>query len=189
LGVHVGWLDVLSFDLAPLGLTMRRSEERDAEFETFFVEQYDAIVQSVTFVCGDAERASDATQEAFIRAYARWNKIRRYDNAGAWVRRIAINISRDAHRADSRRSRREERASPPAPSSPHEVNDHDSVLRILENLPERQRAVAALFYLEDMAVTEISALLDIAEGTVRFHLSEAHSRLREHLDRRHDRAR
>ncbi len=168
---------------------MRRGDEREAEFETFFVEQYDAVAQSVRFVCGDAERANDATQEAFIRAYARWNRIRRYDNAGAWVRRIAINISRDAHRADTRRSRREERAAPPIPSSPHQVDDHSSVLDLLEKLPERQRAVAALYYLDDMAVAEISTVLDIAEGTVRFHLSEAHARLREHLDRRQQRAR
>ena len=185
MGLSVRWTDILSFDVLPLGLTMPRRDDRDAEFEAFFVAQYDSIAQSVAFVCGDAQRADDATQEAFIRAYARWNKIRRYDNVGAWVRRIAINASRDAHRADTRRSRREERAAPPAPTPAFATDDDDTALRLLENLPDRQRAIAALFYLDDLTVPEISEVLDIAEGTVRFHLSQARTRLREHLDRSH----
>ena len=165
---------------------MFNRDDREAEFERFFIENYDTITASVAFVCGDAERAADATQEAFIKAYARWNKIRRYDNAGAWVRRIAINASRDAHRAEARRNRRERRAAP-APSA-WQADDETSTLELLEHLPERQRAVAALFYLDDLSVAEIGDVLDIAEGTVRFHLSQARGRLRDHLDRSHDRA-
>jgi RNA polymerase sigma-70 factor (ECF subfamily) len=188
LGLDVRWADLFSIDLARLGLTMPRRDDRDAEFEAFFVEHYDAIAQSVAFVCGDAQRADDATQEAFIKAYARWNKVRRYDNVGAWIRRIAINASRDAHRADTRRTRREERALAQASNETSDVGGSDSTLRLLETLPERQRAIAALYYLDEMPVPDIAAVLGIAEGTVRFHLSEARNRLREHLDRRHDRA-
>jgi RNA polymerase sigma-70 factor (ECF subfamily) len=183
-------VDLFSVDLVPHDLTMTSRTERDAEFEAFFVEQYDAIAASVALVCGDGQRADDATQEAFIRAYARWNKIRRYDNVGAWVRRVAINASRDAHRAEGRRNRRESRAASQTPAA--HLGDHadgdDSTLRLLETLPDRQRAVAALFYLDDMPVPAIAQVLDIAEGTVRFHLSEARTRLRDHLERSRDRA-
>jgi len=178
------WLDPLPVDGLHY-LTMSDRDERELEFERFFVDHYDAIAQSVAFVCGDAERANDATQEAFIKAYSRWNKVRRYDNVGAWIRRIAINATRDAHRADTRRSRREERAAPP-PNPVWEAGE--SSLELLGHLPDRQRAVAALYYLDDMPIAEISAVLDIAEGTVRFHLSQARSQLRQHLERSHDRA-
>ncbi len=174
-------VDPLSLHL-PRWLTMRSGNDREAEFERFFLAHYDSIAQSVAFVCGDVERANDATQEAFIKAYARWNKVRRYDNAGAWVRRIAINASRDTRRSDTRRLRREERAAPVGEDD-GAADDHASVLELLEYLPGRQRAIAALFYLDDMSTGEIAAVLNIAEGTVRFHLSQARSRLRDHLDR------
>lgn len=158
---------------------MTRQSDRDQEFEALFVAEFDSILQSVTFVCGDQERASDATQEAFIKAYARWSRVRRYDNPAAWIRRIAINGTRDIHRSEARRSRREQR-----------VADQDAIveplhgesgLDLLSSLPERQRAVAALFYLDDLPTAEIGELLDISEGTVRFHLSEARTRLRSSL--------
>ena len=41
------------------------------------------------------------------------------------------------------------------------------------DLPDRQRSIAALYYLDDLSVADISDTLDIAEGTVRFHLSQA----------------
>ena len=165
-------------------LSMTRRSAREESFEAFFLDQYDIIARSVAFVCGDRDRAADATQEAFIRAYARWSKVRRYENPSAWVRRIAINISRDTHRSETRRRRREERVAGPThvPSSVDEPGA--GVLDLLEGLPDRQRAIAALFYLDDLPVAEISAALDIAEGTVRFHLNQARAALRQQLDER-----
>jgi RNA polymerase sigma-70 factor (ECF subfamily) len=169
---------VFDFLGAPAESVTMRRHDRDREFETQFLALYDSVLQSVTYVCGDRDRAADAVQEAFIRAYARWSRLREYDNLAAWVRRTAINITRDAHRSDTRRLRRERRvavdeavvdATPSAGSSP---------LDLLAGLPDRQRAIAALYYLDDFPVDEIARVLGIAEGTVRFHLSEARQRLR-----------
>ncbi|MEZ5166579.1 MAG: sigma factor [Acidimicrobiales bacterium] len=57
--------------------------------------------------------AAGAVQGTFIRAYARWPRIRRYDRPEAWVRRVAINRSRDHFRAASRRTKYETEASVP----------------------------------------------------------------------------
>jgi RNA polymerase sigma-70 factor (ECF subfamily) len=140
-------------DVGRSGLMPRLRTRHDADFEQFFLEQFTPVASSVRHVCGDAERASDATQEAFIRAYRRWNRLRQYDDPAGWVRRVALDT-------------------PGSESSPHDV---------LAALPERQRAVAALYYLDDMTAAEISELLGIAEGTVRFHLSAARVTLRSNL--------
>ena len=60
--------------------------------------------------------------------------------------------------------------------------DSSPALDSLRSLPERQRAIAALYYLDDLSVADISETLEIAEGTVRFHLSQARARLRAELD-------
>ena len=45
-------------------------------------------------------------------------------------------------------------------------------------LPDQQRAVAALFYLEDVSVSEIAKTLGISTGAVKFHLNRARTNLR-----------
>jgi RNA polymerase sigma-70 factor (ECF subfamily) len=158
-------------------LIMRLGRSRDDGFEQFFLAHFEHVAASVRYVCGDAERANDATQEAFIRAYARWGRVRHYDNPAGWVRRIAINATRDAFRSDTRRARREQSTA----SKGEQLVEHElpgSSLGLLDSLPDRQRAIAALYYLDDLTVAEISDLLGIAEGTVRFHLSQARASLR-----------
>jgi DNA-directed RNA polymerase specialized sigma24 family protein len=44
-------------------------------------------------------------------------------------------------------------------------------------LPRQQRAVIALFYLEDRPVAEIATLLGCSEGTVKTHLSRGRAAL------------
>jgi RNA polymerase sigma-70 factor (ECF subfamily) len=169
--------DILRYTIGDLNVRLRRGDD---EFEQFFLGHFASVAASVRHVCGDAERASDATQEAFIRAYRRWNRLRDYDNPAAWVRRIAINVTRDVHRSESRRTQRELRNTPAELHAPA-LDPAGTPIDLLAALPDRQRAIAALYYLDDVPVGEISELLGIAEGTVRFHLSQARATLRTQL--------
>jgi len=47
---------------------------------------------------GSWEAAEDATQEAFLRAHRDWERVGRYDQPGAWVRRVAANLAVSALR-------------------------------------------------------------------------------------------
>lgn len=153
----------------------------DPDFDRFFLAHYDGLVRSLTVIVGDQSRADDCVQEAFIRAYSRWRRVRRYDNPATWVRRVAINLSRDANRSDSRRRRREdsERSRATAESSPEDqVLDNIELVSLLQRLTPQQRAVAALFYIEDISIAEIAASLDLSTGAVKFHLNRARSSLK-----------
>jgi len=155
----------------------------DREFEQFFSANYDAVVAALAAITGDHERAVDATQEAFIKAYSRWPKIRSYDLPGAWVRRIAINASRDSIRAERRRRHREQpHLSSPASLPVERIVGDDFARQLLAGLPRRQREVAALYYLDDRSVGEISSILGVSSGTVKSQLAEARSRMRTSLD-------
>lgn len=154
----------------------------DDEFERFFLANYDAVLRVLVVTTGDRERAIDATQEAFIRAYARWSKIRGYESPAGWVRRVALNASRDSYRSDRRRRRREE-AVPTALEAPQGYHSDSSAHEMLQILPDRQREVATLFYVDDRSVAEIASILQLNEGTVKSHLSDARDRLRSVIDR------
>jgi RNA polymerase sigma-70 factor (ECF subfamily) len=160
------------------------SVSTDDDFERFFLANYDSIVRSVTMITGDRERATDAVQDAFIKAYAKWGALRSYELPAAWIRRIAINRCHDSHRSDRRRARRERPYVASPTSSPAEgVVGMTVALQLLQCLPPQQRAVAVLFYLDDLSIEEIGLILGLNEGTVKFHLNKARNRLREVLTR------
>src|SRR5258707_1109426 len=71
---------------------------RDVDFDEMFRRHYEPMVRALGLGCGDFEAAGDAVQEAFIKAYARWRKIRRYESPAGWVRHVALNRLRDHFR-------------------------------------------------------------------------------------------
>lgn len=156
----------------------------DAEFEDFFAAHHDGVLRTLTAAVGnDHDAAVDATQDAFIKAHARWSTVRSYDKPEAWVRRIAINTSRDRLRSERRRRDREVTVEATAMASMADPAsdrlDADTAIReILDALPPRQRTIASMFYVEDRSVDEIAESLEIAPGTVKSQLSEARGRLR-----------
>jgi RNA polymerase sigma-70 factor (ECF subfamily) len=153
--------------------------ELDAEFEQFFLAQHDSILRALDAMTGDHEAAVDATQDAFIKAHARWSVIRTYDAPGTWVRRIAINVSRDHMRSERRRRDREATlGAADEPSATDRFEADANVNELLDRLPQRQREVATLYYVEDRSVDDIARQLDVSSGTVKSYLAEARDRLR-----------
>jgi DNA-directed RNA polymerase specialized sigma24 family protein len=53
--------------------------------------------------------------------------------------------------------------------------------RALRALPRRQARAVALFYVEDLSVQQIAAVLGCAEGTVKAHLAKARHSLAKRL--------
>ena len=159
-----------------------------SDFDAFFEAHYGRLVGSLGAAFGDSEAADEAVQDAFIRAYARWSRVRRLDAPAAWVRRVAINRLRDGHRSRLRRERAEDRAADhgargvqadPVADGP---DQWDVVRRALAYLPERQRIAVALYYVEDLSVRDIAMSMRISEGAVKAHLSQGRSKLAAVLD-------
>jgi RNA polymerase sigma-70 factor (ECF subfamily) len=163
------------------GTSPRPATPRDDQvtFEEFFTARHDAVLRSVAATIGDREVAVDATQDAFIKAHARWSTLRTYDAPDAWVRRIAINVSRDRLRSDRRRRDREASVAPTVVPDVTERFAADAGANdLLADLAPRQREVAELFYVEDRSIEEISDRLGLTTGAVKFHLARARDRLR-----------
>lgn len=150
-----------------------------ADFDAVFVESHARLVRSLTLVCGDAEVAADCVADAFERAYVRWRKVGRLDDPVGWVRRVAINRSRDVHRRLVRRDRAVERLASRTEVLWEDLDPEDeSLLAAVASLSPQQRAVVALHYLEDLSVAEVAAAMGLSDGAVKYHLHEARGRLR-----------
>ena len=72
------------------------------DFEAVFVRHFSGLVRALTVVCGDRETAADCVQEAFARAHERWDRLEGYEDPVGWIRHVAINLARDAHRRSRR---------------------------------------------------------------------------------------
>jgi RNA polymerase sigma-70 factor (ECF subfamily) len=156
-----------------------------SEFDRFVREHQRALRGLLYAVTGSSQDADDLAQEAFARAYKSWTSVGQLDRPDAWIRRVGLNLAYSR----GRRLKVELRARARSWSSDSVGDSTTSVEYIgfweeVRRLPKRQGQVLALRYVEDMSIREISALLGIAEGTVKALSSQACARLADRLRRR-----
>ena len=156
--------------------------------EALYLRCYDQTFRQVFLVTGDRDCAAEATQEAFLRAFERFDTLREPEKFSVWVGSIAINSARDIFR----RRRRE------IPSDAEMLEAVDQletasdpedricgleqvqILReAVSKLPLDSRAVVVMYYLQEQGVADIARTLGIPEGTVKSRLYHARSLLRQ----------
>ena len=133
-------------------------------------------------VVGHREDAEDLVQEAFLAAYQYLDSYDSERPFGPWLMRIVLNRGANLRRSRARRETEPEvDAVSPAPSALDESDRSEArvmLARALAGLSERQRMIVTLFDVDGMTSTEIGEMLDLAPGTVRWHLHEARRTLR-----------
>jgi hypothetical protein len=63
------------------------------DFDMFYAATSRRLVRQIFAMTGDLSEAEDAVQEAYIRAWRRWPRIRAYDDPEAWLRVVAYRIT------------------------------------------------------------------------------------------------
>jgi RNA polymerase sigma-70 factor (ECF subfamily) len=150
----------------------------DDDVAALFRAHYGRLVRTLAVVCGDADLAADAVQEAFVRAHGRWRTIRHYDDPVGWVRHVALNLLRDDRRRSMRGRRAVERLAAVTPVTSPAAPEPDGAGALLASLPRQQRVAAALFYVDGLSIAEIATAMGIAQGSVKSHLHDARRSLR-----------
>jgi RNA polymerase sigma-70 factor (ECF subfamily) len=127
---------------------------------------------ALTFLKEQA-RAEDVTQEIFLKL---WQALPDYDGSaapGTWLYSIARNTCLSALRSDSYRKvlPLDATCEPAAPA--RTVITDIELQQSIDQLPETQRTVITLFYLQEKSIDEVSRMLGMPEGTVKSHLHRA----------------
>ncbi len=73
----------------------------ESAFEAIFKRHQDSIFGLCLAVLGDYERAQDAAQETFLRAYANLAKVHSPERLRQWLRTIAVNVCRAEMKASA----------------------------------------------------------------------------------------
>ena len=59
---------------------------------------------------------------------------------------------------------------------------YQQLYQALEKLPEKEKAAIVLFYFEDRSIKEISAILNMPQGTVKYQLSMGRNHLKQYIE-------
>lgn len=150
---------------------------RFESFDEFYQATYSRLVGQLYLVTGSLTQAEEIVQEAFVRALARWSRIRQYDLPEAWVRRVALNLAANELRRARSRLGALARLRPKAEDPPMS-EDAAALVDALRRLSATHRQALLLHYALDLPVSEVAQQLRLTPATVRGRLSRARARLR-----------
>ncbi len=147
------------------------------------VERYQSPLTRCLYArLGNAEEATEAAQETFVRAYFALSELREPASFFSWLLGIADRVAKETRRAARRRRTVDwEQLKSAEPADEQDKCTDTSVTEAVARLPDMYRQVIVLRFYSGRSCPEISRDLDVPLGTVTKRLSRAYSLLRERL--------
>lgn len=150
------------------------------------------VLKVIRRFVADQELAMDLAQDAFLKAFDRLEQFDPSRRFGPWLFRIAVNTTYDYLRKIKRKGRwalfseaGEDRVPDPEAADPRgEIDLSHEVRTVLEELPEAYRTVMVLRDLEGFSTSEVAAVTERSEATIRWRLAEARRMFKEAWERR-----
>lgn len=136
---------------------------------------------------GNEALTDDLAQETFLKAWLAVRSFHGLSGFKTWLYRIAINefstYRRQAARYDFAGMDAGSMVIEDSSSSDGRADARMDVAAVMGCLPEKERLVTLLFYMEELPVKEIVKVTGMPEGTVKSHLSRARGHLSKLLTR------
>jgi RNA polymerase sigma-70 factor (sigma-E family) len=153
----------------------------DTEFEQFVDGHGRELRRTAFLMCGDWQRAEDATQDALVKLYVAWSRLERAGGLRAYAHRAVTTAVLD----QGRRPWRREVVTASLPDSGSDPTEHVdrrlAVVRVLQQLPDRRRQCVVLRYFADLSVDDTALQLGITTGTVKSQTARALEQVRRSL--------
>lgn len=165
----------------------------DPEAYAALVHENQKMIRAMTFrMTGSPDDSQELAQDVFLRAYQELGSFSGDSKFSTWLCRIAINLSLDWRRRESRRGEIHSRWAADAISEdvsndgfPDELSRR--VQAGLNQLPAKQRAAIVLTVYENQSHAEAAKALNCAEATISWRVFAARQKLKRLLkDLRHE---
>lgn len=129
---------------------------------------------------GNEADAQDVLQNSLMSCCRHLSRLRDPARFRAWLYRVATNQCRDWQRQAYRQRERQVALDQVLPTLSAKVrSEEDDVRAILERLPQDDRSILALFYLEGFSVKELAFTLELSLSAVKTRLYRARGRFDE----------
>lgn len=140
--------------------------------ERFVREEFPALAGYCRLLTGDTSSGEDVAQEAMVRTWGRWTRVR---HPRAYAYRVATNLALRRQTELTRLAPLEGTAVPlPADLS---ASDVAALRDLVERLPARHRTAVLLHYYADLPIETVARELRRPTGTVKRWLHEARTSL------------
>ena len=148
-------------------LLIEAAQADPARFVELYDRNVDRIYAYVSRRAGSRSVAEDVTSEVFEQALSNLGKFKwRGVPFVAWLYRIASNALADHWKREGRDSH----DLPPDVPDEREHQDLErrvSLFQLVDRLPDAQRQVIQMLFVEDRTIREVAAALDRSEGAVK----------------------
>ena len=156
-------------------------------FETLIERHHDEIYRYLwQMLRGSGLDAQDVVQEAFMRAYQAYPRLRADSNCRAWLYKIATNCAYTGLKRGQREVDLDDTLMADGLPPPDELAAQNMVLesarQLIEHLPTKQRAAIVMRHIQGFEYHEIAQALDCSEESARAHVSLAVRYLRRELE-------
>lgn len=167
-------------------------EGTDEAFDELTKRHYEKIYGLAYRILGNVDNADDATQESFIEAYKSLESFQHRSKFSTWLYRVAVNTCKQFMRKNRSRMRaiaafgenirHQTQRSTKTPDHLVLEKERDKIVQsAINQLPEKQRLVVILFYMQHLKYREIAKIIGCPEGTVASRLNSALKKLRPKL--------
>ena len=157
------------------------SDNRDAFSRLVEIHQQGLRRFLLNLTNGNEALTDDLAQETFLKAWLAVRSFHGLSGFKTWLYRIAINefstYRRQAARYDIAGMDAGGMVIEDMSASTSTMDARMDVASVIGRLPEKERLVTLLFYLEELPVKEIVKVTGMPEGTVKSHLSRARGHL------------
>ena len=150
------------------------------DFDGLYAEFGKPLFSFCLRLMGNRQEAEDLTQDVFVAAFEGKERFRGDSGIRTWLWRIAIYRARERHR----RLRRYRWFQKEATSTPTSIDTRLDLDWAIDQLPEKLKLAFILTKVEGMTISEAASILEIPEGTVKYHVFEAVSQLKSALGSR-----
>lgn len=159
------------------------SEAQDlaSSFELFVEAEAPSLLGALRLLTRDRAEAEDVMQEALLKVWERWERVRGLDDPTGYLYRTAMNLYRKRLRRAAVAIRYAVGLRPPRDHLA-EVESRDTVLRALATLSPRQRMSLVLTDLLDYSSQDAGHVMGVTPSTVRVLASQARAALRGSMD-------
>lgn len=171
-----------------LELLVDRARDGDLYAFSAIVRRFQDMAFAYAYsIIGDFHLAEDAAQEAFLQAYRDLGALRESEAFPGWFKKIVYK-----HGDRIKRKRQfqtvplesviEVASDVPGPDVSAESNEiRDTVYRAISSLPDNERAVTTLYYINGYTQKDVAEFLEVPVSTVNNRLHSSRKRLQERM--------
>ncbi|MBV6640627.1 MAG: sigma-70 family RNA polymerase sigma factor [Cyclobacteriaceae bacterium] len=166
-------------------LLVLNARNGDAQAINLLVKRWNGRIRNQVYRhTQNAEVSGDISQEVWIAIFKSINTLQDVRKFGVWALSIASRKAIDWIRRNQVDRKREGIREMVATEMAEDSGDDQEMLirrlrQALKSLPEDQRVILSLYYLEELAVPDIATILSIPAGTVKSRLYYARENLKQ----------